>query len=80
VAIRYLFGFDNTPTCGSKTGRIDPVLIASWSKFAAQNRSSRFVELLSSLVTNINQQNQIITQKDPPLFERAGIVKEFDDG
>lgn len=78
LALLYLFGSDNTPTFNSQNGRIDPKLIASWSKFASHDPSSRYHELLSSLVTNVNAQNQTITQKDRRLFARFGMGDSFD--
>ena len=77
LAILYLFGSDNTPTFDPR-GFIDPKLIASWSKFAADDRSSRYHTLISSLVANINEQNQTITQQDRFLFARVGMGDSFD--
>lgn len=74
----YLFGSDNTPTFNWQNGRIDPKLIASWNEFATRDRSSRYHALISSLVTNVNEQKQTISQKDRPLFARFGMGDNFD--
>lgn len=74
----YVFGSDNTPTFDSKTGRIDPKLIASWRQFTTHDRSSRYYALMSQLLTSVNNQGQTITQKDRPLFARFGMSDSFD--
>jgi hypothetical protein len=67
-----------TPTLNWQNGRIDPKLIASWNEFATRDRSSRYHALISSLVTNVNEQKQTISQKDRPLFARFGMGDNFD--
>jgi hypothetical protein len=78
LASLYLFGADNTPTFSSRTGKIDPKLVASWSEFAAHDRWSLYRGLISSLVTSVSEQNQRVSQKDRPLFARYGMAASFD--
>ncbi len=79
LALVYFFGSDNTPNFEFPSGRLDPKLVASWREFVAHDGSSRYHALISSLVKNIDEQNQGLTQRDRPLFERSGMGNEFDE-
>jgi hypothetical protein len=78
LADSLFFGVDNTWTFDAETSRIQPEVVAAWSRLATLNRASHYQALAAEMVVRLKKHDGKITEDDRALFARFGMTDSFD--